>query len=88
MENKHTRSVSLIDGHTEKMTDAEIIKALECCKMPVGSGACNNCPLKVIRDNLHKEDTKSCTTIMMENALDLIKRQQAEIERLKELATP
>lgn len=26
--NKHTRSVSLIDGHTEGMTDAEMLKEL------------------------------------------------------------
>lgn len=65
----------------EEMTDNEIIKALRCCKTPVGSGACNSCPLKDIRDNLRKEDAKSCTTIMIENALDLINRLKAEIEK-------
>ena len=63
------------------MTDNEIIKALECCKMPVGSGACNGCPLKTVRDSLRKEDTKSCTTILLENALDLINRQKAELKK-------
>lgn len=78
------------------MTDSEIKKALECCKMPVGSGACNSCPLKAVRDSLRKEDTKSCTTILLENALaELVGMRgacesyrihydiaQAEIERL------
>lgn len=64
-------------------TDADIIQALECCKMPVGSGACNICPIKDIRNKAQISD-KSCTTIMLENTLDLIERQQAEIEKLKE----
>ncbi len=63
------------------MTDNEIIKALECCKMPVGSGSCNNCPLKDIR-NKRRIGDKSCTTISLEDALDLINRQKAEIEDL------
>lgn len=59
------------------MTDKEIIKALECCKKPAGTGACKNCPL---------DKDRPCTTTMMESALDLINRQQAEIERLEKLA--
>lgn len=66
------------------MTDAEIIKSLECCKMPVGSGACNGCSLKDIRNKRLIGNEKSCTTVLLENALDLINRQKAEIERLKE----
>ena len=56
------------------MTDNEIIKALECCKRPVGTGACKDCPL---------DKDRPCTTTMIENALDLINRQKAEIERLQ-----
>ena len=52
--------------------------------MPVGSGACNSCPLKIVRDSLRKEDTKSCTMILIENAIELINRQKAEIEQWKE----
>lgn len=55
------------------MTDNEIIKALECCK----NGRCDDrCPFYGI-----KED---CEVELPEEALDLINRQQAEIERLKE----
>lgn len=57
------------------MIDNEIIKALECCTR---SGCSDNetkdCPLKPFED---------CSTRLASNALDLIKRQQAEIERLK-----
>lgn len=63
------------------MTDNEIIKALECCKMPVGSGACNSCHLKGTRNNA-TIGSKSCTTILIEKVLDLITRQNAEIEKL------
>ncbi len=58
------------------MTDKEIIKALECCTKPY----CNNneCPL-----HQNTVNTKDCITQLSTNALDLINRQQAEIERLK-----
>ena len=52
------------------MTDNEIIKALECCS---NGEPCANCPCQ-----------KQCDeTDLAEIALDLINRQQAEIERLK-----
>lgn len=52
------------------MTDNEIIKALECCS---NGEPCANCPYQ-----------KQCDeTDLAEIALDLINRQQAEIERLK-----
>lgn len=66
------------------MTDNEIIKALECCQRPVGSGVCNDCPLKSVREKRLSHNDKSCTTIMLEDAIDLIARQKAEIERLQE----
>ena len=52
------------------MTDNEIIKALECCKI----GNCDDCPFYDI-----KED---CEVELPEESLDLINRQNAEIERL------
>ena len=53
------------------MTDNEIIKALECCS---NGEPCANCPYQ-----------KQCDeTDLAEIALDLINRQQAEIERLQE----
>lgn len=62
-------SVSLIDGHMD-YTDDEIIKALECCI----NDNCNDCP----------ETFGNCELTTMRNALDLLKRQKAEIEKLQE----
>ena len=53
------------------MTDREIIKALECCN----DCDCKGCPCNSDSD---------CKGIDDAEILDLIKRQQAEIERLKE----
>ena len=55
-----------------KLTDEEIIKTLECCA-DSENYQCNKCPLYA---NCEK-------TSIAKNALDLIKRQKAEIERLK-----
>ena len=52
------------------MTDKEIIKALECC---IKHTECPECPMK---------GTRNCISELNKNALDLINRQQAEIERL------
>lgn len=51
------------------MTDNKIIKALECCK----KDDCDNCP----------NDFGNCYANLSGYALDLINRQQAEIEKLK-----
>lgn len=53
------------------MTDNEIIKALECC----GRESCFGCPY---RGKCHLGNP------MIRDALDLITRQQAEIEKLKD----
>ena len=52
------------------MTDNKIIKALECCSKNI---LCGQCPLK---------EKNSCTNKLSAYALELISRQQAEIERL------
>ena len=52
------------------MTDKEIIKALECCVEVQG---CSKCPRSPICDGVEH----------IQNALDLINRQKAEIERLE-----
>lgn len=52
------------------MTDNEIIKALECCYT---YSNCNGCP---------QEGKIKCLELAGRNALDLINRQKAEIERL------
>ena len=57
------------------MTDNEIIKALECCSR---HGSCEGCP--------YADDeciTAEGESILMKETLDLIKSQQAEIERLQ-----
>ena len=57
------------------MTDNEIIKALECCTDEWYEN-CNECPCSI--------DTVSCERMkLLEDSLDLIKHQQAEIERLQ-----
>lgn len=56
------------------MTDAEIIKALECC---TNKGAkCSDCPA------FKKVDRSDCKKYFR-GAIDLINRQQVEIEELK-----
>lgn len=56
-------------------TDKEIVKALECCKMAVHNGDfCELCPYYKIED---------CAFDSANDILDLIARQQAEIDRLK-----
>lgn len=57
------------------MTDREIIQALECCKNDFSNSNCLDCPY-------NKEKSAKCITFMIEDALALILRQQAEIERL------
>lgn len=58
------------------MTDNEIIKALECCGVSA-EGNCRECPLI--------NDYSPCGVTLTANALNLINRQKAEIERLEEL---
>ncbi len=58
------------------MTDAEIIKALECCAKAVNTFVCNESKCPLFGTN--------CIDILSKNALDLINRQKAEIGRLKE----
>ena len=57
------------------MTDNKIIKALECCGNIVDS-TCKGCVY-------HETYNASCVVRLMRDALDLINRQQAEIERLE-----
>ena len=57
------------------MTDNQIIKALKCCAEHVRN--CAECPLNVT-------SLDHCSTRLAQNALDLIKRQKAEIEQYKD----
>lgn len=56
------------------LLDTEIIKALECCI----NDDCDNCPM-----------VNNCPSYyeLLKRTLDLTNRQQAEIEKLKEIAT-
>lgn len=59
------------------MTDEQIKKALECCSK--GFGNCEGCPY----DNDHNDCvTLDGRTLIFQDALDLINRKDAEIERL------
>ncbi|MBE6767366.1 MAG: hypothetical protein E7549_00470 [Ruminococcaceae bacterium] len=57
------------------MTDNEIVKALECCANNPNDSVCyeSKCPLF----------GQKCIDVLSKNALDLINRQKAEIERLQ-----
>ncbi len=57
------------------MNENDIIKALECCMKPIGVEGCRVCPLC--------EKCNDDPNALQELSLDLIKRQQAEIEKLK-----
>lgn len=59
-----------------KMTDEQIKKALEVCSMTNMTLECKNCPYNTF-------NVRYCSIKLCEDALDLINRQQAEIERLK-----
>lgn len=60
------------------MSDNDITKALECC----GKGDFRNCQeCKYLY--IEVEETANCNDVLARDALDLITRQQAEIERLK-----
>lgn len=56
-----------------KFTDEQIIKALECCVKTEFISDCAKCKMFAF----------DCKDIFIENALDLINRQKAEIEELK-----
>ena len=58
------------------MTDNEIIKALECCSGDGEISYCHKCKIY---------DIDNCQQILCQNALNLINRQQAEIERLQSM---
>ena len=63
----------------KKLTDNEIIKALECCATNVAFGNCAYCPYKE-----YWAKGLTCVCKATKDSLDLINRQKAEIERLSE----
>lgn len=61
------------------MTDEQIEKALELCASPEGDCCALGCPYAVF---LKTRSCKLCMDILADDALALIKRQKAEIEKL------
>lgn len=57
------------------MTDNEIVKALECCNKSDNGKGCFECP--------YRQYCPDCLRRRNEDTIDLINRQNAEIERLK-----
>lgn len=57
------------------MTDAEIMKALECCTNDADEPNCKECP---------KRPHIYCMCELLEEAFDLIKRQQARFDKIVE----
>ena len=60
-----------------KLTDNEIIKALECCSNDCDGSGCGNCPLGDVYPDCELDG----------QIIDLINRQKAEIERLNKANT-
>lgn len=67
----------------KKLTEAEIMKALECCIERRDLKQCNNydCPLQYKTSTFYE-----CKKMLVESALDLINRKNAENERLEALS--
>ena len=60
-----------------KLTDNDIIKALDHCKRPTGKHDCDNCPYVSSRG--------MCTTNMLNDTIDLINRQRETIQNQDEM---
>lgn len=65
----------MVELMSKQMTDNEIIKALECCANWESDKSCEECPANTYGFGCANKRAKA--------SLDLINRQQAEIERLK-----
>ena len=63
------------------MTDAEIVKALECCKSFDDLRACYKCP--ALENGDCSDGKVYISNFILDNTLDLINRQKAEIEKLE-----
>ena len=75
---KWNEQVYLYQQKQNKLTGEQIVKALEICNsLDVRCG--NGCPYYEVP---HKNG-KRCTEMMIDDTLDLIKRQKAEIEELR-----
>lgn len=60
------------------MTDEQIVKALECCSVSVVQKDCLGCSYSEC------SSPTGCLGVLIDDSLALIKRQQAEIDHLRE----
>ncbi len=67
----------MTENKSSAMTDSKIIKGLECCASD--EACCSECPYSYIGT------ASGCYDCIKAEALDLINRQQAEIEDLKKI---
>ena len=67
----------------KKLTDEEIVRALECCIQNETENTCAYC-IGCPASDWDSEDDLECNADMMKKSIDLIHRQKAEIERLTE----
>ena len=77
--------VSLVDGHIDNtMTDEDIIKALECCRVENAIGTCKmrDCPFATNWKCEIAERGTYPINKLIKQALDLINRLKAENEKL------
>lgn len=66
------------------MTDNEIIKALECCRNNEREDECKYClSCPMAHCDLDEDEELNCMEAVLKRAIDIINRQKAEIERLK-----
>lgn len=70
------RRIKELEGGDEKMTDNEIIKALECCKDSESCADCYECPYAECAN------TNGCLGELIADTINLINRQQTEIDIL------
>ena len=61
------------------MTEAEIMKALECCQTTYNRN-CGECPYRIYKSTAIS--THSCSEYLRKDLLDLINRKNAEIDSL------
>ena len=70
---------------SNSLSDSEIIKALECCAKAKLNDDCRKLKCPFFDDAIDMCGVLNSEQVLIANALDLINRQQAEIERLKNI---
>ena len=68
----------------KKLTDEEVVKALECCKQKGSKDTCKYCYTCPASAWDFEEGITECNVDLFQKTINLIHRLQAEIERLTE----